>query len=885
MNALKPIAYHKAQLLLVCCWLLFQVFLQSPVAAQSLPAGFSRVLVANNILNPTVMAFAPDGRIFVAQQNGALRLIKNNALLPAAFLQLNVNARGERGLIGLALDPGFATNQLVYVYYTLPDGSRNRISRFTGHGDVVTPGSEKIILELDPLSSATNHNGGAMHFGPDGKLYVAVGDNAYSAHAQNLDTYHGKILRLNPDGSVPAGNPFTGSAPKSRVWAYGLRNPYTFAIQPGTGKIFLNDVGQNTNEEINDATVGGKNFGWPAAEGNSTNAAYTNPIYSYPHGAGDGQGCAISGGVFFNPPATNYPSAYRGRYFFQDLCNKWINVLDFSGTTATRQPFATDLGSYALSMAVGNDGNLYYLERSTHALYKIIYTTNPAPVITQPPLAVTVAAGQAATFSVTATGTAPLRYQWQKNNVAIAGATAATYTIARTTTADAGAYRVIVSNAAGSATSPAARLTVTAPNQAPVAEILTPVLNALYRGGDTIRFSGRATDAEDGNLPATAFTWVVDFYHDTHHHDGPPVADGAKSGYFVVPQSGEVAVNVWYRLTLTVQDSRGLTTRVYRDIFPRTSTITLATQPAGLRVSLDGQPVTTPRAVNGVEGLQRTIGSIAPQTVGGKTYEFDRWLHGGPATQTIVTPAADVTYTAIYREKLFGPLTLEAEKATLAGPVVATDHAGYRGSGFADYINPTGDYIEWTVSVPAAGRYYLRFKYALAGNDRRLQISVNGTVAEADLAFPGTGGWASWSTAGIITHLNAGPNKIRAMATGTSGPNIDYLVVTGARAGAPTAHSLPVAGNDLPNEGTTLVIRPNPVRDQLAVDVALKKGEKVEVSLLSTQGEVLAVYPFTGARHGLNTFRLDGSQWRNGMYILRLRRAAVIESRLIVVDH
>jgi glucose/arabinose dehydrogenase len=450
-----PVAY-KGMLLWVmaCCISVY-------ANAQTFPTGFSRVQVANGITGPTAMAFAPDGRIFVAQQNGALRVIKNGALLAAPFIQLTVNSSGERGLIGVALDPNFSTNQYVYLYYTLSDGSRNRISRFTGNGDVAVAGSEVVVLNLDPLSSATNHNGGAMHF-KNGLLYVAIGENANGANAQNLDTYHGKLLRINPNGSIPAGNPFaTGSEQRRRVWAYGLRNPYTFDVQPGTGRIFVNDVGQSTWEEIDDATTGGRNFGWPTAEGNSSNANFTNPVFAYPHGSGDGTGCAITGGVFFNPATTNYPAQYTGDYFYQDLCNRWINVIDLSGATPVRQPFATNLGNNALGIDIGLDGNLYYLERTAGALFRIIYTpTTTVPVITNQPVSQTVNVGQSVTFSVTATGTAPLSYQWQRNNANISGATSASYTLANVQAGDAGTYRAIVSNASGSATSNNATLTV-----------------------------------------------------------------------------------------------------------------------------------------------------------------------------------------------------------------------------------------------------------------------------------------------------------------------------------------------------------------------------------------------------------------------------------------
>src|SRR5690242_1355211 len=175
--------------------------------AQTFPTGFSQVLVASGISNPTVMAFSPDGRIFVAEQTGALRVIKNGVLLTKPFITLTVNSSGERGLLGIAFDPNFSTNNFIYLYYTLSNAANNRISRFTASGDTVIPGSEVVVLNLDPLSTATNHNSGTMQFAPDGTLYVGVGENANSANSQNLDTYLGKILRINSNGSVPAGNP------------------------------------------------------------------------------------------------------------------------------------------------------------------------------------------------------------------------------------------------------------------------------------------------------------------------------------------------------------------------------------------------------------------------------------------------------------------------------------------------------------------------------------------------------------------------------------------------------------------------------------------------------------------------------------------------------
>jgi glucose/arabinose dehydrogenase len=593
------------------------------------------------------MAFLPDDRIFVCEQAGKIHVIKDNARLPTAFLQLAVNSSGERGLIGIAIDPDFTNNQYVYVYYTVPTSPiHNRISRFTANGDVALPGSEVIILELDNLSGATNHNGGAMHFGKDDKLYVAIGENATTAHAQNLDTYHGKFLRINKDGSIPDGNPFTeGSEQKKRIWSYGLRNPYTFSIQSGTGKIFVNDVGQVTWEEINDASEAGKNFGWPSAEGMSTNPSFTNPVYAYPHGSGDGSGCAITGGTFFNPEATTYPGTYYGKYFFQDLCGGWINYIDYSSGSAVRSSFATGLPGGGLSLSVGNDGNLYYLSRSNSALYKIIYNNATSPFITQQPSNNTATEEQPATFSVSAIGTAPLQYQWQKNGIDIEGAVSSSFTINNVEPGDAGSYRVMISNGQGSVQSNEAELTVVNVNDYPVADLLTPVQGTTYSAGTTMSYSGTANDEEDGELSASSFRWQINFHHDDHVHDQPAI-EGVKDGTFNVPDQGETSSNVWYRVILTVTDSDGLTGKDSVDVYPNISTITLDTDPPGLQLTLDGQPFTTPGSVVSVEGLKREIGVVSPQILDDVNYQFDEWGHGGDETQIIITPVDDFTYTA-----------------------------------------------------------------------------------------------------------------------------------------------------------------------------------------------------------------------------------------------
>jgi len=347
----------------------------SATVTTTITSGFTTSLVANGLNNPTAMAFAPDGRLFVAEQAGRLRVIKNSALLPTEFVAVTTDPSGERGLLGVAFDPNFATNQFVYIYYTATTPTiHNRVSRFTASGDVAVPGSETIILELNSLSSATNHNGGAIHFGLDGKLYVGVGENANGANAQTLTNLLGKMLRINPDGSIPSDNPFFGSASGANraIWALGLRNPFTFAIQPGTGRLLINDVGQNTWEEINDG-IAGSNYGWPITEGPTTDPSFRSPLFAYGHGTSPTTGCAIAGGAFYNPMTVQFPSDFVGDYFFADLCSGWIRRFDpISGIVTD---FASGIAN-PVDLQVGADGSLYVLSRGDGAVHAIRHNGN-----------------------------------------------------------------------------------------------------------------------------------------------------------------------------------------------------------------------------------------------------------------------------------------------------------------------------------------------------------------------------------------------------------------------------------------------------------------------------------------------------------------------------
>jgi glucose/arabinose dehydrogenase len=336
------------------------------------PAGFTRNETwITGLASATAFAQAPDGRLFVAEQGGTLRVVKNGALLATPFVSIAVDSNGERGLIGVALSPTFANDGFVYVYSTrTAGGAHNRISRYAAAGDVAAAGSETTLVDLPPLSAATNHNGGGMRFGPDGKLYVGVGENANPPASQDLTSPFGKLLRFNSDGTIPNDNPFfaTQAGIARAVWAYGLRNPFTFAFQPGTGKLHINDVGQSTWEEI-DVGAAGANYGWPNSEGpDNVTAGITGPLFTYKHsaanppGSGPGGffvGFAIAGGAFY-PTTGTFPAGYRGQYYFADYISQWIGRLDL--TSGDAYAFA-QLSGAPVDMLVGIDGALYVLTR------------------------------------------------------------------------------------------------------------------------------------------------------------------------------------------------------------------------------------------------------------------------------------------------------------------------------------------------------------------------------------------------------------------------------------------------------------------------------------------------------------------------------------------
>jgi glucose/arabinose dehydrogenase len=791
--------------------------------AVTLPAGFAESLVVSGFGEPTDAAFAPDGRIFITEKSGAVRLFDHGSLHSAPFLTVPVDTYRDRGLDAILLDPNFTTNGFLYLYYTkadpsqpntAPNAATNRLSRF--RVDPADPhhalaGSETVLIDNIP-SNTGFHIGGLLEFGPDGKIYLGTGDGGPAfgqatagipSYAQDLSNLAGKVLRINPDGSIPSDNPFAGQAgARGEIWAYGLRNPFSGAVNPTSGLLYANDVGQAAWEEINDIRKG-LNYGWPGAEGMSADAAYTNAVVTYSHDPLLEYSACVTGGTFYTGSqfptqyGSQFPTQYAGDYFFADFVQGWMKTYDPATGQAT--PFATGM-SGVIRIKPAADGSLYYLAHDSRSIQKISYVgagTN------RPPTAVATAIGASGLSPLTVqfsgeTSSDPdgdsLTHSWDFGD----GTTGAGRTVSHTYTGSARTFSArlsVTDGRGGSAQS--TPLTVTLGNRAPQATLSTPAGGTLYTAGDTITFSGTGSDPEDGSLPASAFRWSVVFHHHDHTHGFIDSIAGVKGGTFTIPTDGEVSADQWYRIHLTVTDSGGLEHTSFVDVLPRTSLVTLATSVPGLTVTLDGQPQAAPATFTSVAGMVRTLAAPPTQVLNGVTYIFSSWSDGGAAAHAVSTPVTDATYTASYviasPQQPFGgtpvriPGRVEAEQFDDGGEGVSWHEvfdafepavSPYRNGGVdlepvggdpssgynVGYVK-AGEWLEYTVDVAASGGYDIEFRVANKGAGGVFHLEVDGVGVTGPLEVPDTGDWQSYTS---ITRqgvtLGAGRHVLRLVA-------------------------------------------------------------------------------------------------------------------------
>lgn len=721
-----------------------------------------------------------DGRIFIAERAGIVKVFQNNVV--STVFTVTTVTDNEQGLLGLTLHPDFATNGYIYVFYSINDGTviRHRIERIKIDNANQVVNRQEILL-LEPIGGGF-HNGGDLKFF-NGYLYVTVGDSQQNTNSQDLDTYKGKILRLTEDGQPAPGNPYygSGSVQRQSIWVYGFRNPWRLVPNTTANKLFVLDVGTSWEEinEISNPTI--RNYGWGHPQGGDgkqteTNL-FTNPIFTYATGS---IGNALTNGVLYNPAISRYPNL-QGKFIIKDYVRTEIRSFDPNIADPVSTTFFDAPQQYALGMMLGNDGYIYYCAYGNNgSLIKLDYIETAAPTIVNHPVSQTIMETKPVTFTVSASGTG-LTYQWQFNNVNINGATAASYTIPNVTTANAGAYKVIVTNTAGNVTSNPAALTVTPFSNSPTVTIVSPLPTLKWNADDIVHFEATATDIEDGTLPASAFSWSIDLFHEDvpgagHSHPGAS-PQGVKSGNFTASNQGEKTPNVWYRFTVKVTDSNGLTATTFVDIKPNLVDVTAASSPVPLNLEFNQKPVSAPSTKQVVANAAlQTLNAPTPQYVGNIRYDFDHWSQGGTANQTFKAPATGtITYTAFYTPTTLQnapylgtiaqiPGIIEAENydvgpgafldkngggdtAYRAGDGVGTEACSEGGFNLA-YV-AKDEWLKYTAKVNTTGNYTINLRIASPYNTRKLHLEVDGVNVTGVLNIPNTGGFQAWQTVAV----------------------------------------------------------------------------------------------------------------------------------------
>jgi glucose/arabinose dehydrogenase/PKD repeat protein len=739
----------------------------SPAGASTLPTGFRDSVALSGLTNPTVLQFASDGRIFVGQKNGVIKVFQSltdTSPVTVADLSVQVDDYWDRGLLGMALAPTFPADPYLYVLYAYdaaigataptwndgcptPPGATTdgcvisaRVSRLQISGNVMT-GSEQVLVN-DWCQQFPSHSIGTLLFGRDGYLYVSGGDGASfnnvdygqygasyagdnanpcgdppgtvgtvltppgaeggSLRSQSVRrtdgpaTLNGSVLRIDPaSGAGVPGNPFYSSsdADARRIVAYGLRNPFRITQRPGTDELWIGDVGWSTWEEVDrvvaPASVPASNFGWPCYEGASAQGGYQGaglnlcsslystpgsvvaPYYAYNHsacvvaytGCHTG-GSSITGMAFYQ--GGSYPTQYNGALFFADHTRDEIwamlpgtnglpdpsNLQSFVGVDATG-----GAAGHPVDLKIGPGGDLFYVDMDDGTVHRITYTA-----ANQPPTAAVTAdpTNGPVPLTVTFDGTGssdpegkPLSYSWDLNGDGTFGDATGSSAMSTYTTAGVYTARLRVTDDQGA--SDTASVTITAGNTAPNAVIDSPASNLTWKVSDTINFSGHASDAQDGTLPASGLTWSLIMHHcftptDCHTHLIQTIS-GIASGSVTAPDH---EYPCWLELQLAATDSGGLTSTTSVRLDPQTVVLTFRTNPGGLiltNLAVNEAPRTTPFSITVVVGSANSVSAPSPQTFNKSSYNFVSWSDGGPQSHTITAPAVNTTYTAMYRKR------------------------------------------------------------------------------------------------------------------------------------------------------------------------------------------------------------------------------------------
>jgi PKD repeat protein len=709
-----------------------------------------------------------------------------------ADLRTEVDDYWDRGLLGLVLDPNFPSTPYVYVLYTVDAGPgqaapvwrdacptppgpttdgcvvTGRLARLTAAGDAMVPGSEK-ELAYGWCQQFPSHSVGDLEFGADGYLYVSGGDGASftgSDYGQLGGTYgddrapknpcqdpemeggalrslslhraagptllNGTILRVDPaTGDAAPGNPLgqRSDLVARKIVAEGLRNPFRFAIRPGTNDLWIGDVGWNTWEEINRRpvqTAAPTDFGWPCWEGSAHQKAYdsvhppicaslysagtaSTPYYAYEHSAtvASGDGCppgssSITGVAFY--PGGSYPARYDGALFFADYTRNCIWAM-LKGSNGLPDPTKVELlvnpAPGPVDLQIGPNGDLFYPSLNDGTIHRIRYFA-----ANRPPVASATASpteGEAPlTVNFDGSGSSDpdppdtITYSWDLNGDGTFGDSIAVKPVR--TYSSAGNYnvRLRVTDSEGLSTT-SSPIQISAGNTAPVPVIETPLPSLLWKVGDPIEFKGHAMDKQDGTEPASRLTWTWFIHHcpDGCHVHPLQGFDGVASGSLSPPDHDYPS---FLELRLTATDANGVSATTSVELQPETVDLTFDAEPTGMSLTAGATTAAAPLTATFIVGS--TVSVSAPdQSLDGTEYFFSAWSDGGAQSHELTAPESDSAYTATFVEKS-DPPTARIAPGRLSGKVPFTPELD--GGQSAD---PDGDSLTYSWDLNGDGRF------------------------------------------------------------------------------------------------------------------------------------------------------------------------------------
>jgi glucose/arabinose dehydrogenase/PKD repeat protein len=671
--------------------------------AAVLPNGFEERTVVSGLTLPTAIAWAPDGRMFVAEKKGLVHVVNQNGTIQQLLdISDHVYGIADRGLLGIAIDSDFATNHwlyLLYVYEPTPAPSglerTSRLTRVTV-GDNNTVSDETVILgSVDtpcPAPSNTvdcipsegdSHSIGTVRSAPDGTLWIGSGDasdwskvDPLALRTYNEQSFAGKIIHVDRSGMGLPGHAFCPADGDlthvcTKLYAKGLRNPFRFALREGTGPA-VGDVGWEQREEIDLMTAPGRDYGWPCYEGATHTPGYQErpecpaeyakegtadaarlPDYDYLHDESSNyQGAVIVGPVYTGGP---YPADFSGDIFFGDYTGGYIKrlELDPQGHVAGTAEFA--IGAVPVDLELGPGNELYYADLGwgtpgTGSVKRIVYTPQnrtPIPKATASPTSgpspLTISFSGAESSDPDSD---PITYDWDfADGTAHSTDRAPVHVYSNSGEFD--AHLTVTDDKGASAI---ATVHVSVDNTPPTATIQSPADGSEFLIGSQIDLRAIATDPEDGQLPDSSIQWQVSLIHNSHTHDLRALT-GAQTSFRAASDHDAEA---HYRITLIANDSKGRKATTQVEIYPRAVNLVLSSSPPGALITYAGTTAAAPIARRSAIDFVSSISAVQTFVLGGSTYEFVRWSDGGARAHNITIPSIDETLSAVY-EPLPGP--------------------------------------------------------------------------------------------------------------------------------------------------------------------------------------------------------------------------------------